>query len=225
MTYDGSSYVANTLNVNHIPAGDGNWDLMAQKGNSGSSGTSGISGVDGINGSSGSSGTSGASGSSGSAGSSGTSGSSGSSGSSGTSGDSLFISGAGYYYTTNNLEVTGSVRIKGTLTAEQYNVTLVSSSVLYSSGSTKFGDTQDDTHVFTGSLTTTGSVVINGDLTVNGTSIMKAIDNRESLIVSGAMNIVSNQVNASVVSASLAFESVKVIEQVLNSTIMDLGYF
>ena len=152
-------------------------------------------------------------------------GTSGTSGTSGSSGDSLFVSGAGFWYTTNNLEVTGSVKIKGTLTADEYNVSLFSSSILYSSGSTKFGDTQDDTHVFTGSLVTTGSLTINGDLTVNGTSILKAIDNRESLIVSGAMNIVSNNVNASVVSASLAFESVKAIEQIINTTTMDLGYF
>jgi hypothetical protein len=79
--------------------------------------------------------------------------------------------------------------------------------------------------VFTGSMVTSGSLTVNGDLTVNGTSILKAIDNRESLIVSGAMNIVSNNVNASVVSASLAFESVKVIEQIINTTTMDLGYF
>jgi hypothetical protein len=197
-------------------------------GGSGTSGTSGESGTSGSSGSSGTSGTSGTSGSSGTSGESGTSGSSGSSGSdgsSGTSGDSLFISGAGFYYTTNNLEVTGSVKIKGTLTADEYNVSVVSSSILFSSGSTKFGDTQDDTHVFTGSLITTGSLTINGDLTVNGTSILKAIDSRESLIVSGAMNIVSNNVNASVVSASLAFESVKAIEQIINITTMDLGYF
>lgn len=114
----------------------------------------------------GSSGTSGTSGEAGTSGSSGTSGNSGTDGSSGTSGDSLFVSGAGFWYTTNNLEVTGSVKIKGTLTADEYNVSLFSSSILYSSGSTKFGDTQDDTHVFTGSVYITGSTQMLGDVTI-----------------------------------------------------------
>jgi len=209
--------------TNYIVANGGGGS--GTNGTSGTSGESGTSGSSGSSGTSGESGTSGSSGTSGESGTSGTSGTSGSNGSSGTSGDSLFISGAGFYYTTNNLEVTGSVKIKGTLTADEYNVSVVSSSILFSSGSTKFGDTQDDTHVFTGSMVTSGSLTVNGDLTVNGTSILKAIDNRESLIVSGAMNIVTNNVNASVVSASLAFEGVKVIEQIINTTTMDLGYF
>lgn len=54
---------------------------------------------------------------------------------------------------------TGNIIVDGTLTARQY---VISSSVLYqtqsySSGSTVFGDTQDDTHQFTGSVSITGS--------------------------------------------------------------------
>jgi len=53
----------------------------------------------------------------------------------------------------------GDLKVSGSLTAESY---IVSSSILYmtqsfSSGSTMFGDTFDDTHVFTGSLFFTGS--------------------------------------------------------------------
>jgi hypothetical protein len=141
------------------------------------------------------------------------------------SAQTVSIVGVNGLFVSGNIYQTGSLYVDGTLTAREIHTSYVTSSVLYQSGSTKFGDTQDDTHVFTGSLITTGSLTINGDLTVNGTSILKAIDNRESLIVSGAMNIVSNNVNASVVSASLAFESVKAIEQIINITTMDLGYF
>jgi hypothetical protein len=105
-------------------------------------------------------------------------------------------------------------------------VTYVSSSVLYSSGSTKFGDTSDDVHSFTGSIQTTGSVTINGDLYVNGTSILKAVDpTRDTLIVSGAVNIVKNQIASTEYSASLAFENTVLILQQLNNTVMDLGGF
>jgi hypothetical protein len=143
-------------------------------GTSGSSGSSGSNGTDGSSGTSGSNGTDGSSGSSGSNGTDGSSGSNGTDGSSGTSGDSLFAYTGSAWATTNNVEITGSVRIKGVLTAEEYNVTLVSSSVLYSSGSTKFGDTNDDIHQFTGSLNIlSGSVnITQGDLTINGVSFL-----------------------------------------------------
>lgn len=59
--------------------------------------------------------------------------------------------------------ITGSLNVSGTITAEQYNVTVVSSSVLYQSGSTKFGDSLDDLHQLTGSVNITGSISLNGE--------------------------------------------------------------
>jgi hypothetical protein len=69
-----------------------------------------------------------------------------------------------------DLRINTNVFIDGTITATEYNVTIVSSSVLYSSGSTKFGDTDDDTHQFTGSVFIhSGSLNINsGDLIIDG---------------------------------------------------------
>jgi hypothetical protein len=63
--------------------------------------------------------------------------------------------------------INGSVVVTGSLTAQQY---IVSSSVSYftesfSSGSTKFGDSADDNHNFT------GSVYVNGTLNVNNGTI------------------------------------------------------
>jgi hypothetical protein len=40
---------------------------------------------------------------------------------------------------------------------------------MYTSGSTKFGDTQDDTHEFTGSVNITGSLKLNGVTTASTT--------------------------------------------------------
>lgn len=45
-----------------------------------------------------------------------------------------------------------------TITAREFYTQLVTASVLYESGSTKFGDTLDDLHQFTGSVDVTGSV-------------------------------------------------------------------
>ena len=60
----------------------------------------------------------------------------------------------------------------GELTAEKY---IVSSSVLYvttsySSGSTEFGDSTDDTHTFTGNITASGNISASGQIigTVDG---------------------------------------------------------
>jgi hypothetical protein len=59
-----------------------------------------------------------------------------------------------------NQTVNGDMIVTGKITAQEFYTELVSSSVLYESGSTKFGDTLDDTHQFTGSLLITGSLII-----------------------------------------------------------------
>ncbi len=52
----------------------------------------------------------------------------------------------------------GDLTVVGAVNARQFNINVISSSVLYQSGSTKFGDTIDDTHEFTGSIDISGSV-------------------------------------------------------------------
>ena len=64
---------------------------------------------------------------------------------------------------------TGNLTVDGDITANQY---IVSSSVTYmtqsfSSGSTIFGDTLDDTHQFTGSINVTGSITTIEEITSN----------------------------------------------------------
>ena len=68
--------------------------------------------------------------------------------------------------------IVDELEVKGNLTAQQY---IVSSSVTYttqsfSSGSTIFGDTQDDTHLFTGSISVTGSITATS-FTGNGSGL------------------------------------------------------
>ena len=57
-----------------------------------------------------------------------------------------------------DVQITGSLSILGDLV-------YVSSSIIYSSGSTKFGNTLDDTHEFTGSVSITGGLDIDGPIT------------------------------------------------------------
>ena len=54
--------------------------------------------------------------------------------------------------------VTSDLTILGQVNARQFNISIISSSVLFESGSSKFGNTSDDIHSFTGSVEVTGSV-------------------------------------------------------------------
>ena len=58
----------------------------------------------------------------------------------------------------------------GTVTAQEFHTEFVSASIMYSSGSTKFGDTIDDIHSFTGSINQSGSFNLNdGNMTITDT--------------------------------------------------------
>tara|TARA_X000001382_G_scaffold129178_1_gene120538 strand:+ start:1176 stop:2864 length:1689 start_codon:yes stop_codon:yes gene_type:complete len=70
---------------------------------------------------------------------------------------------------TGDLTVNGNATIAGTITAQELKTVFVSASIIFSSGSTKFGDDTSDTHNFTGSLSTSGSLVLN-QYTVNEVS-------------------------------------------------------
>ena len=87
---------------------------------------------------------------------------------------------------TGDQTINGNILITGSITAQQY---IVSSSVYYvtqsfSSGSTIFGNSLDDTHQFTGSLYVTGSII--GNLTGNA-------DTANSAGVAGALTSPANQ--------------------------------
>jgi hypothetical protein len=64
--------------------------------------------------------------------------------------------------TNGNVTVNGDMSVLGTLTAQEIKTTYVSSSIIFESGSTRFGDTTDDTHERTGSVNITGSLSLNG---------------------------------------------------------------
>ena len=75
----------------------------------------------------------------------------------------------GSLITIGDHHVDGNVTVTGTITGKEFHTQLVSSSVVYQSGSTQFGDTPDDTHKFTGTVNTAGDMNVDGDLTVTGT--------------------------------------------------------
>ena len=61
----------------------------------------------------------------------------------------------GHYFRVNtggDVDMRGDLVVQGTITAQEFHTEFVSASIIYDSGSTKFGDTSDDTHNFTGSV-------------------------------------------------------------------------
>ena len=84
-------------------------------------------------------------------------------------------SGKIFYGVTGGTAVSSSftfdeLTVEGNLTAQQY---IVSSSVTYttqsfSSGSTIFGDSADDSHEFIGNITASGDISASGDLIIGG---------------------------------------------------------
>lgn len=63
---------------------------------------------------------------------------------------------------SGSLGITSDLTVLGSVNAKQFNIAIISSSVLFESGSSKFGNSLDDTHIFTGSVNITGSFLING---------------------------------------------------------------
>ena len=82
-----------------------------------------------------------------------------------------------FNYDTKDFIVTGSghftsnLVVDGTVTAQEFRSELVNSAVIYESGSTKFGDTSDDKHSFTGSLQVEGNIVTDGGITGSDATI------------------------------------------------------
>ena len=70
-----------------------------------------------------------------------------------------------------NTTVSGNLTVAGTLTAQEFRAELTTSTIIYESGSTKFGDTSDDNHDFTGSLNVQGNIKHSGLTMTSGTDI------------------------------------------------------
>lgn len=69
---------------------------------------------------------------------------------------------SGSVIVTGSVTVTDNLSVQGIISAEQL---LVSSSIIYASGSTKFGDSPDDTHQFTGSVLVDGPISASSGIT------------------------------------------------------------
>ena len=98
---------------------------------------------------------------------------------------------------SGSLSVNGNITSNGTLTAQTLVVQVITSSVDFVTGSTRFGSELTNTHLFT------GSVAISGSLAVNGSTAI--LTNQTGAMSVATASYVANAVSASYAStASLA---------------------
>jgi len=96
---------------------------------------------------------------------------------------------------TGDISITGSLTVTGRVIAEEYHTEFVSSSIIFNSGSTLFGNSQDDTHVFTGSL-----LVTNG---ITGSTDFNTLVNKPTLLSSSAQ--IASDISGSINSLTSSF--------------------
>ena len=100
---------------------------------------------------------------------------------------------------TGNMEVGGNANFDGTVTAREFHTRVVSASIVAQSGSTKFGDTIDDRHEFTGSMSISGSISLNNRTIFeisNDPSLGDASEN--ALVTEHAVKTYGNTLSANV---------------------------
>ena len=100
---------------------------------------------------------------------------------------------------TGDMNIGGDATFGGIVTAKEFHTQFVSASIIAQSGSTRFGDTIDDTHQFTGSMSISGSFSLN-DRNVteisNDGNLTDASQN--ALVTEFAVKTYANNVTASV---------------------------
>ena len=78
----------------------------------------------------------------------------------------LHLKHTGSFTNIGDATIDGDLVVTGTVTAQEMRTEFNNSSVVFESGSTKFGDTSDDKHSFTGSLELQGSLTSSADVTI-----------------------------------------------------------
>jgi len=107
---------------------------------------------------------------------------------------------SGSLHITGSSTIGGDLAVTGKVTATQYIATLVSSSVIFESGSTAFGNSLDDIHTFTGSILQTGSNTRYGDfVSLDVNSRLVQLADRAQLRVIPTGSIVSGSSTATMI--------------------------
>ena len=79
-------------------------------------------------------------------------------------------------HSTGTATILGDLTVGGIVTAQEFHTEFVSASIIYQSGSTKFGDSNDDLHQFTGSVvvnSTEPQVTIKNPVSGTGNAVLR----------------------------------------------------
>ena len=148
---------------------------------------------------------------------------------------SSFLTGSSNFqfdYDNNHLSISGSGQLSGdlvilgTVTAQEFKSELVSSSILFDSGSSLFGNTPDDTHTFTGSVRVsngiTGSLLsTNGVLSSSAQIATDISGSSTSLSSSLATDIATNTATSSSIASRVTTNESSITS--LNTTVGGLN--
>ena len=119
-----------------------------------------------------------------------------------------------------NLNINQNLIVGGTITAQSYNTEFISASIIYESGSTKFGDTTDDNHERTGYLLVSGSSSVIGNSYVSGivqNALLGAVTS--SLIT---QNISQNGVNLLISAQTASQGSINTLTFAVTSSLINI---
>lgn len=111
---------------------------------------------------------------------------------------------SGSLHVTGSQTIGGDLRVFGNVTAKQFIATTVSSSVIYESGSSEFGNSIDDTHTFTGSLYISNSIDLTGDQTITGTLTLGDYTDVSASLKQAEDDIIANSASAHVARGQLS---------------------
>ena len=134
------------------------------------------------------------------------------------------ISGSLLWDSTTDKWIAGKLGSEDTIVLQQ-DLTNLSSSVANILNDTGIWRQTGSFYATTHDLQMTGSVTIKGDLRVEGmTTLVQTLDpNVESLVVSGAMSIVRNQIGSQIRSASLNIQNLGTFADRNNNSVIDCG--
>ena len=134
------------------------------------------------------------------------------------------ISGSLLWDSTNDRWVGGPLGNEDTLILQQ-DLTSFSSSVTNLINDIGLFRETGSFYATTNDLQVTGSMRIKGDLIVDGTTTLRQPNdpNLDTLIVSGAMNIVKNEINAQLVRAQLKIENLGALSDRAQISVLDCG--
>jgi hypothetical protein len=87
---------------------------------------------------------------------------------------------------TGNASIGGNLVVNGKLTAQEIHTEITSASIIFESGSTIFGNSADDTHQFSGSVSINGISI--GAAAINDFTASQLANDTRMLYITGALN-------------------------------------